>query len=236
MPEPCLPTPANSLDSDPDEVATIEVTAGSAAALNPEAGSHDVTVDPRELEAVFRAGEHSWQRFPYYERRYGERGRRFTTSDSAWIATLATASAVDARRQLRWLGALLATRGMPRWLLEVHLEALHSELVSAVPEQRAAYDRLLRVAAMFREERLRHLDETTTAELAAAFDRRVGPSPVNGLAEAGALLVAAVADERAGMIGAVAGLLDWLADPARFSDDWIAATDETVTAARARAR
>jgi hypothetical protein len=203
--------------------------------LNPEAGHHHIAIDPRELAAALRAGNRTWRRFPYYELRYGERGRRFTRSDSAWIVTVAKESLDSAERQLRWLGTLLAARGMPRWLLELHLAELHAELVSAAPDNRAAYDRLLGVAAMFRDERLRHLDEGTSAELALAFDLRVGPGPKPAVPQAGELLVAAVADERSG-VGGLDNLLEWLADPARFSAEWIAATTETVAAARARAR
>jgi hypothetical protein len=204
------------------------------AALNPEAGDHAVPDDPRELRAALLAGERTRHRFVYYERRYGERGRRFTHSDSAWIVTLAGRPEV-AERQLRWLGALLAARGMPRWLLEEHLRVLHAELVAAVPERRDAYEDLLRVAEVFREERLDGLDEAACEAIAQAFDHRVGAAAAE-LPEAGALLVAAVADERAGLDRAVDSLMDWLADPTRFPDAWATAAAETIAAARTSAR
>jgi hypothetical protein len=47
--------------------------------------------------------------------------------------------------------------------------------------------------------------------------------------------VAAVADERAGVDG-VDSLMEWLADPERFSAGWAAAVTETVVATRAHAR
>ena len=37
-------------------------------------------------------------------RRYGERGRQFTRSDSAWIATLAGHPFPVVERQIDWLG------------------------------------------------------------------------------------------------------------------------------------
>jgi hypothetical protein len=206
------------------------------ARLNPEAGNHAITTDPRELRAALRAGERSRERFRYYQRRYGERGRRFTHSDSAWIVTLAGLDPAVAEGQLRWLGGLLAARGMPRWLLEVHLEVLHTELVAAAPEKRAAYDTLLRVAGLFRDERLSYLDEVTSSDLARTFDSRVGSASAHGLPEASALVVAAVADERAGQHRAVSSLVQWLADPERFSADWVAAVSETLAAAREAAR
>jgi hypothetical protein len=216
--------------------ATGAVAARGAALLNPEAGNHAITADPGELRAALRAGERTRERFHYYQRRYGERGRRFTHSDSAWIVTLAGPDPAVAERQLRWLAGLLAARGMPRWLLEVHLELLHAELVAAAPEKRAAYDTLLLVAGIFRAERLSHLDEVTFSELAQAFDSRVGSAAARELPEAGALVVAAVADERAGQHRAVSSLVQWLADPERFSADWVAAVSETLAAAREAAR
>jgi len=125
---------------------------------------------------------------------------------------------------------------MPRWLLELHLAELHAELVAAKPENRAAYDRLLLVVATLRSERLRHLDEATTAELIAEFDRRTASDVGPSVPEAGALLVAAVADERVGVKGSTESLLSWLADPARFSPEWVAAVTETLVTARERAR
>jgi hypothetical protein len=218
---------------------TTDAPAGAqpvAAALNPEAGHHVVTTDARELRAALRAGQQTQRRFGYYERRYGERGRAFTRSDSAWIVTLTGMPRAVAERQLRWLGALLAARGMPRLLLEAHLETLRAELVSAVPGKRASYDVLLRVAEVFRDERLSHLDEATTSELAGAFDRRARSASSKELPEAGALLVAAVADERGGLPRAVDSLMEWLADPTRFPEAWVTAATETVAAAREQAR
>lgn len=238
--------PAHGRDDAEDTDETVDmvvalatgapVGARPAAALNPEAGNHVVTTEPLELRSALRAGKQTQRRFGYYERRYGERGRAFTRSDSAWIVTLAEAPQGVAEHQLRWLGTVLAARGMPRWLLEVHLETLHAELVAAVPEKRTSYDALLRAAAMFRDERLAHLDEATSSELAETFDRRLGPGSSMGLPEAGALLVAAVADERNGVYRAVDSLMEWLADPARFPDEWVTAATETVAAARELAR
>ena len=224
------------IDEVVDRVLATPAGAGRwpVAALNPAAGHHAIASEPRELRAALRAGERTWRRFPYLERRYGERGRRFTRSDSAWIVTLARWPQAVAERHLRWLGELLAARGMPRWILEVHLEVLHAELLAALPDRRAAYAAFLLVAAAFRDERTRRVDEATAAALAAEFDRRVGPASTAALPEAGALLVAAVADERAGVARAVASLVAWLADRTRFPADWIAAVDWTVEAARAR--
>ncbi|MDP8923358.1 MAG: hypothetical protein M3O34_10845 [Chloroflexota bacterium] len=205
-------------------------------ALNPEAGFHRIPNDPREIRAALRAGEWTWRRFPYYEQRYGERGRRFTRSDSAWIVTLAEYPVTVAEKHLRWLGTLLAARGMPRWLLETHLGALYEELVAEVPEKRAAYASLLHVARAFGDERRRYVDDVTAASLAVEFDRRVGPEWSARLPETGALLAAAVADERAGIERAVPSILEWIADPVRFPPEWVAAVHRTIDEAQARSR
>src|SRR4051812_28593243 len=87
------PQTAENLDETVDAVVALTTGAPGgaqpvAAALNPEAGHHAVTTDPRELRAALRAGEQTQRRFGYYEQRYGERGRAFTRSDSAWIVTV----------------------------------------------------------------------------------------------------------------------------------------------------
>ena len=111
-------------------------------AINFEAGTHDVTTDPRELVAAVDAGVRTWNVYPYFEARYGGRGRRFTRSDSAWLVTLASAEIDAARRQIKWLASLLAARGMPSLLFEEHLFHLREALVEAVPERAEVYGRL----------------------------------------------------------------------------------------------
>ena len=89
---------------------------GEAAALNPEAGNHVITSDPRELAAARRAAQRTWAHFPYYARRYGVRGRNFALSDSGWLATLCDLPPSTAVEQVKWLGVVLSSRGMPRKL------------------------------------------------------------------------------------------------------------------------
>lgn len=203
--------------------------------LNREAGSHPVTLDPREIEAALRAGERSWQAFPYFELRYGARGRRFTRSDSAWIVTLTNHAQAVVDRHIRWLGGLLAARGMPQLLLEQHLEGLHAELVRAVPEKRAAYDTLLKAAHMLRDTRRAHIGDDVMLRLSSIFEAQAGVEWSGRLKGAGLLLVASVADEQAGITNAVASLESWMLDPARFPDTWIKAVRMTIRKAREQA-
>jgi heme oxygenase len=100
----------------------------TAAGLNPEAGDHPVPQESEILQAAIRAGRRCRDEFSYYERRYGERGRRFTDSDVAWLASLVTHDENVILDQVLWLGRLLSVRGMPMILLERQLELLHEEM------------------------------------------------------------------------------------------------------------
>lgn len=206
--------------------------AAMVQALNPEAGSHVISNDPREIEAAMRAGERSWRQVPYYEWRYGERGRRFTWSDSSWIVTLTRHSETVATHQLDWLSRVLASRGMPRWLLEQHLQVLHDELARAIPENRHAYALLAHQSERLRDLRQQQIDEPTFQSLAAEFAAQVGPEWDERLAGTGYLLVAAVADERAGIKQAVTSVEGALTDPQQFPQQWIDAVHEIVEKAR----
>ena len=202
-----------------------------ATSLNPNAGHHLVTADPRELAASERAGDRSWATWTYYSRRYGERGRQFTRSDSGWIATLASYPLAVAKQQLDWLAAMLAARGMPRLLLEEHLRILHEELRRAVPEHASGYAVLLQVAESLASERAECEAGRTLAALETGFRELLDDAPEDDL-RAGALIGAAVADEHAGIPASVTSLLDWLGDPAQFSERWLAAVEQTVERAR----
>lgn len=200
--------------------------------LNPAAGTHAITADPRELQAALRAGERSWREFPYYQWRYGERGVQFTRSDSAWMVTLTEYEQQVVDQQVGWLGRVLAARGMPQWMLELHLDVLYEELSAALPERRTTYARLLRAAQALRERRRQFLSDQALAEHSAAFDALVGPEWCARLPRTGGLLAAAAADERAGMHQAVTSIAGWMTDPARFPPAWIAAVQTTIQAAR----
>jgi hypothetical protein len=126
---------------------------GVARDINPDAGTHAISNDPAERAAAEAATRQSWREFPYYPRRYGERGWRFSLSDSGWLSTLSDASDSEAFEQTRWLARLLVSRGMPQYLLERHLFHLHSALMQALPAKVKRYERLQRCAQRLREER-----------------------------------------------------------------------------------
>ena len=207
----------------PPESKTFLVTS-----INPEAGRHPVPADAREVQASLRAADRCWQRFPYFEHRYGERGRRFARSDAAWQANLCRYEPAQILQPVRWLGRVLAGRGMPTLLLQDQLEILASELAAAIPEKKSAYEKLLLAAAELRESRRRHLADDQLATLAHEFDHAVGPEWSTRFPQTGALLGSAVADELAGSDGAVESLRPWLTDAARFPAEWIAAVESTL--------
>lgn len=201
--------------------------------LNRDAGGHPITTDVDELRAALRAAEASWEEFPYYAWRFGEHGRHFSWSDSAWLVTLSGHADEEVWRHVSWLGRLLAARGMPRLMLERHLRVLHQELVRARPSHPEGFGVLLRVAERMAGERRRHLEDTELRELGAEFDARVGPEWSRRLRGTGELLGAAVADESGGLAQAVPSLAAWMCEPSRFPTPWIHAVEETLVRARA---
>ncbi|WNG50144.1 hypothetical protein F0U60_42985 [Archangium minus] len=204
--------------------------------LNRDAGSHPITADVDELRAAVRAAETSWEEFPYYAWRYGEHGRHFSWSDSAWLVMLGRESDDAVWKHVSWLGRLLAARGMPRLMLERHLRVLHQELVRAKPALQEGDGVLSRVAERMAGERRRFIDDETMCSLAMDFDMRVGPEWSQRLRRTGELLVAAVADECGGLAQAVPSLSAWMCEPSRFPTVWIHAVEDTLVRARALCR
>lgn len=204
-----------SISPERDDVRRILV-----ASINPEAGRHPIPEDPRELEAALAAGKNCWTEFPYYAARYGERGRRFTGSDSAWIATLIGLNQPEIDRQIEWLANFLAVRGMPRVTMEFFLESLGREMVHRVPERSCEIAKLEKSAEPLRQARHRFLSESDGRMLIEEFEEaglRLWPQAIGNI---GRLIVSAVADEGNGVAGAEAALIDWLCEPGRFPQPW----------------
>jgi heme oxygenase len=204
--------------------------------LNPHAGAHPIPSDPAILEASLRAGERSWEDWPYYRERYGDRGRAFTRSDSAWLTTLGSTATPRALEEIVWLADLLASRGMPRLLMEAHLKVLHEELMAVDPEA-AGTDRwgfLVEAAELLGARRRAHVTDRSADGIARRFDERVPDVLAARLPGTGRLLAAALADEADGLRGAVRSLESWLADPDRFPKTWIDEVQRTVRTGRKR--
>jgi len=201
--------------------------------LNFEAGATPMPADPREIQAAIRAGDITHRAFPYYGFRYGERGVRFTRSDSAFLATLPGHKAETLWRQVDWLAGVLSNRGMPSWLLEVHLGTLSRQLSRAVPERSHRYRDLLGAAQALGERRRAQISDEAMRALGRSFASEAGLPPTRLAIGTGALLAAAVADERAGIPNAVSSIEEYFTDRAVFTPRFIDAARTTIRRARA---
>lgn len=195
--------------------------------MNPEAGIHVVATDSLELKAGAEAAVETWNAFPYYERRYADRGRLFCNSDTAWLITRCDAGRQVAVRDVRWLGEVLSSRGMPQYLLEVHLGNLYRALVRVDVWPRKRFEPLRQAMKTLTRVRTAHMTEETFNQLASSFDSKMSKEACR-VERFGVTVVAAVADSRAGIGNAVPSLRSWACDPALFSRRWVRAVDETI--------
>lgn len=205
-----------------------------AHTINPLAGLHVVTSDADEIEASARAAETSLLEYPYYRERFGERARMFGASDGAWLVTLCQGERDYVRKQVTWLGEVLSSRGLPRFLLERHLEFLHRELLRLTSSESRCQP-LLEAAHFLRTLRHESLSDYEFKTIAAGFEERADAAWVRRLSGMGSILVAAAADEACGIGRAVTSVAEWAADPALFPESWIAAVGETLAEARSAA-
>lgn len=169
--------------------------------------------------------------FPYLGLRFGDRGDAFARTDSGYLASLASGSHEYVLDQARWLARVLASRGMPRWLMECHLDILAEELNAVLPERQADFDKLRHAAAVLRAERQAVISQDACDALAAGFVERGGDLVGNF----GGLVVSAVCDESCGLEFAVPSLVGWADNDERFSADWRAALKELLDHVRQRA-
>lgn len=172
--------------------------------INASAGIHSMPADLRALEAAFDAGESSWHLNPYYAARYGDRGLRFTQSDSAWLVVAAQLPPEGTHQQLAWLSGLLVNRGMPSCLFDEHLELLGDALGAGFGPEDPRARRLLDIARRWRADKQAILPDDLRAPYAAHLDEL---SDTPGV---GRLLAGAVVDEALGRRLAVPRLVGWL--------------------------
>jgi len=203
-----------------------------ATSLNPEAGQHPVPTDPREIAAALRAATRCWDCFPYFQHRYGERGRRYANSDGAWLVTLCAFNQNRIDQQIRWLVRVLATRGMPSIMLQTKLEFLVEELLAVVPEKKAEYERLAVAAYALQAARHRHINKERLESIARDFELAVGPNWSEKFKGSGTLLACSVADALAGIDGAISSLGNWMTDASRFPAQWTQAAEAAMRQAK----
>ena len=202
--------------------------AGSPPWNNPDAGMHPLPLDPGEVEASVRAAIRCLRMFPYLGIRFGHRGDAFTRTDSGYLASLAPNSHEYVVDQVQWLARVLASRGMPRWLMECHLELLAGELTAALPANRPDYAKLHHAARILRAERQSVIPQDVFDKLAAGFVEQGG----NPVANFGGLVVSAVCDEACGLEFAVPSLVEWADNNERFPAPWRAALKDLLDNAR----
>lgn len=191
---------------------------------NPNAGSYPLPSDKREIRAVLRSVERCYDLHPYLAWRYGAYGEAFTRSDGGYLATLSEHPQSHVNAQAFWIGEMLACRGMPRLMVEVHLDLLYEELIVERPSRAPRYRKLRLAADHLRKARHRWIVQGDFDSLAQTFERTSDGT----LPNAGVLIVAAACDDASGLVKAIPSLMSWLADPDRFSSRWCEAAKTTL--------
>ena len=189
----------------------------TATSLNPEAGEHPVPQKRELLEAALKAGQQCREEFSYYEKRYGERGRRFTESDVAWLAALTNQPAEIITQQALWLGRVLSTRGMPLLLLERQLQLLVENLSKI--EAAVSTESLQITIATMRRQRLHVLSQDNFDAACGELSGALSCSLIADFPDLPLLLVAGQIDLLAGVPECKAVLITWLADRSILSEE-----------------
>ncbi len=202
------------------------------AGINPEAGDHGMPRQPLEVALALRAGRAAWERFPYLHERFGDRGRRFTSSDSCWLVSLTHMPVEAATAQLRWLRRVLASRGIPTVILETHLRAIAAALTAEFADHAQRSARYGPFLSGLEAERQSTADAEVVAPLVQSCETRLRACSGYAIDSAAALIASARRDERSGIAGAFAATLTWFNDPKRFAPDWVAAVDELAASLR----
>jgi heme oxygenase len=195
----------------------------TARRLNPDAGHHPIPENAEEIQAAVIAARRCREEFPYFDERFPERSTQFTRSDTAWLVTLAALPKSLCLQQVRWLGRVLGSRGMPRITLERQLELLHEELVSAVPSRSGQYAGLREAAEVLRSERLACIHAESFRTLSRHFQHATHGELRGKLKNTGKLIISALCDEAGGITGAADSILSWLTDSKRFPNEWVSA-------------
>lgn len=200
-------------------------------ALNPEAGNFPIPTNPLEIEAAIEAGMICWNEFSFYEKRYGERGKRFTISDSVWLVTLHQLPFDLAFNQVMWLAKYLANRGMPVITMEYHLKYLYQELVKRIPKNEPNYKTLLDVSEQLKKLRTDKISDAVFEKSNALFLETCIQFNVKDpmLQNTGLLIASSVAEGKNGMNESMVNFKTWLKNPELFSLNWIQAIEKTYS-------
>lgn len=199
--------------------------------LNPEAGNFPISTNPLEIEAAINAGYKCWFEFPYYEQRYGERGKRFTVSDSVWLLNLCELSQELTNSQVKWLANYLAHLGMPTITMEVQLDYMYHELVKRVPENETKYKKLLNASEQLQKNRNSKLDAGLFEKSNTLFNGFCNELKVSGhnMKNTGKLIASSVSDHKNGISKSENDFRTWISNPELFSANWIKAIEKAYT-------
>lgn len=170
---------------------------------NPEAGATPAPTDPAVIRIVVRSEVWIWRAFPYLDWRFAARGRAFGRSDGGFLTTLDALPTGMRDAQVLWLARLLAKRGVPSLLLDLHLEVL------ARLGRRSGWSgapAMLEAATHLRRERQRVLSDARLSACETLFRARTSSPRRHRI---GSLIAAEVADRRLGFL-ATDATLDWL--------------------------
>jgi hypothetical protein len=203
------------------------------AAINPDAGTHPIPRDPARLAAALQAGERILTRYPYVTERFGARGRRFTASDSAWLATLPSYPQALVDAQVSWLGGVLAHRGIPLLLLERQLILLAQEFRRCRASSHHDSDTLCAAATALAIQRRARLEDRTIGQVERCLARTLRASSLCHWRGTGEIIASAVADHANGVTADLSTTIPWLSDERRFTRPWIEAIVQAVETARA---
>jgi hypothetical protein len=188
---------------------------------NPDVGTHPLPDNPQEVTASINAAERCMELFPYLRIRFGERGDAYARTDSGYLTTLVRFPNGYVVEQVMWLARVLSNRGIPRWLMEIHLEVLVDELSKAVPSCVGDYGKLLEAAVVLGNERRSVVPQAYFDKLAAEFALQSGDHIPNF----GGLVISAVCDEAYGIDAAVSSMTQWLVTSDNQPCNW----QDTVT-------
>jgi hypothetical protein len=199
--------------------------------FNPEAGNYPITTNSKEINAALLAGMECWSEFPYYEKRYGDRGRRFTISDSVWLVTLSELSEDEAIKQVNWLAKLLAVRGMPTYTMEIQMHHLYANLLKENPEEKQKYLKLFLAAENLKDQRTYRIHEISFENSDSIFEKCLNSAGVNEAVftklkrNMGRLIASSIVDSKNGISDSRKSLEDWLKNTDEFPEKWILAVE-----------
>ena len=84
--------------------------------------------EKHKIDAAISAADECLNEMPFILTLFGERGKRFTYSDSFYLPTLEELSETAAMHQVIWLKNVLSNRGLGSYALERHLRVLAGKL------------------------------------------------------------------------------------------------------------